>query len=206
MNDAERQKADIPWSLQQRVENVNKTFPKVPMTVYDKGWIYGVWYLGTSWTPVVIHGQHPPHYVDRLTALFADCPDWLHAPSGIIPHGQYGSINRTTLDLVSRAEGCPQYIGSVTDLPFDDESFDVIETDPPYTDKDSKIYGTPKYPRNKARDEFHRVLRPGGYLCWLDTRYPSYRRKDWKLVGLIAVVTGFLRVTRVCSIFQKEIS
>ena len=51
--------------------------------------------------------------------------------------------------------------------------------------------------------EAHRVLRPGGYLGILHTYYPSYRRKMWKLRGLIAVVTGFQRATRMFSIFER---
>jgi hypothetical protein len=51
--------------------------------------------------------------------------------------------------------------------------------------------------------EFRRVLRPGGYLGMLHTYYPSYRRKEWKLAGLIAVVTGFQRATRMFSVFER---
>lgn len=185
------------------VKNLNTKLSKYPITVQDKGWVYGVWYCGTSFTPSEMYGQHPPTYLKRLFALFPDAKTWLHAPSGVLPHGEIDGRIHHTVDLVSRKEGCPEFIADVTKLPFQDNYFDVVETDPPYSVEDSKKYGLPKYPRYKARDEFWRVLKPNGYLCWLDIRYPSYRRQEWKLVGLIGIVTGFERQTRICSIFQK---
>lgn len=186
------------------VQNLNSTLSKFPITIQDKGWIYGVWYCGTSFFKAEMYGQHPPTYLKRLQALFPDHTNWLHAPSGVIPHGNYGGIFHTTVDIVSRKDGCPQYLADVRKLPFPDESFDLVETDPPYSVDDSKIYGCDPYPRQKAINEFHRVLRPAGYLCWLDIRYPSYKSKDWKLVGLIGIITGFERQTRVLSIFQRK--
>ena len=185
------------------VGNVNRSFPKYPITVQDKGWVYGVWYCGTAFTKQEIYGQHPPTYLKRLISLFPESIDWLHCPSGIIPHGKINGKNHTTVDIVSRKEGCPQIISCATDLPFPNESFDVIETDPPYGKEHEDIYGTGKYPRRKSMAEFRRLLRPGGYLCWLDVRYPSYKRGDWLLEGLICVVTGFERITRILSIFKK---
>lgn len=185
------------------VDNLNKTYPKYPITVLDKGWVYGVWYCGTSFQKSLMYGQHPPTYLKRLKSLFPEHKIWLHAPSGIIKHGIFGNQEHHTLDLISRGDGVPEIIGSVANIPFDNNYFDVVETDPPYSDKDSNIYGTPKYPRRKAMSEFYRVLKPGGYLVWLDVRYPAYRRGVWKLEGLIGVITGFERVSRICSIFKK---
>lgn len=181
------------------VNNLNTKFSKYPITVNDKGWVYGVWYCGTSFTKAEMYGQHPPTYLKRLRALFPTADKWLHAPSGVIEHGD----GVHTVDLVSRKKGCPEFLANVSDLPFEDNYFDVVETDPPYSDKDGEIYGTGKYPRYKARDEFRRVLKTGGYLCWLDVRYPMYKRNEWKLVGLIGVVTGFERQTRILSIMKK---
>lgn len=180
------------------VDNLNQTYPKYPVTVQDKGWVYGVWYCGTSYTPVEIYGQHPPTYLKRLKALFPSAQDWLICPSGIIESEQ-----GTCVDIVSRKESRPDILADASALPFQSESFDVVETDPPYGREHEEIYGTGKYPRRKSMAEFHRVLRPGGFLCWLDVRYPMFKRKEWDLVGLICIVTGFERVTRILSIFQK---
>lgn len=185
-------------------QNLNAELSKYPITIQDKGWVYGVWYCGTSFTKAEMYGQHPPTYLKRLKALFPNERVWLHAPSGILPHGEIDGCVHHTVDLVSRKEGTPEFLCDVSELPFRDESIDIVETDPPYSVEDSKKYGLGKYPRYKARDEFWRVLKPGGYLCWLDVRYPAYRRKDWGLVGLVGIVTGFERQTRILSIFQKK--
>lgn len=185
------------------VSHLNKAYPKYPITVKDKGWVYGVWYCGTSFVKAEIYGQHPPTYLKRLRALFPGSVDWLHCPSGIIEHGKIDGKTVRTVDLVSRRNGCPEIIACASNLPFTDNSFDVVEADPPYSREHEKIYETGKYPRYKSMAEFRRVLRPGGHLCWLDVRYPSYRRRDWNIVGLIGVVTGFERVTRILSIFEK---
>lgn len=185
------------------IQNINLQLSKYPMTIEDKGWVYGVWYCGTSFTPSEMYGQHPPTYLKRLFALFPNEKVWLHAPSGVLPHGEIDGRIHHTVDLISRKEGCPEFVTDVTSLPFEAESIDIVETDPPYSTADSKKYGLNKYPRYKAMKEFHRVLKPNGYVAWLDIRYPMYKRKEWKLVGLIAIVTGFERQTRILSIFQK---
>lgn len=179
------------------VENCNKTNPKYPITVFDKGWVYGVWYCGTSWDRVRLHGQYPPTFLKRALALFPDAKDILHCPSGtVLGPG-------VTVDLMVDDVRKPQIVASADSLPFPDGSFDLYLSDPPYTPEDSRKYGCKPYPLGKAMKEARRVLRVGGHLGMLHTYYPSYRRKDWKLVGLVAVVTGFQRATRMFSIFEK---
>jgi len=82
-------------------------------------------------------------------------------------------------------------------------SFDLILSDPPYSEEDSKIYGCSKYPLGKFMEEARRVLIPGGHLGILHLYYPSHRRKEWSLDALIMVVTGFMRKVRVFSILTK---
>ncbi len=185
------------------VDNWNRTFPKYPVTVEDKGWVYGVWYCGTSWTKVHLHGQYPPGFAKRALALFPEDKDVLHAPSGTL-EGDKLPDGHVTMDLIRDAARNPQHLGDCGDMPFPDGSFDLILSDPPYTKKDSEIYGTPPFPMGRFVNESHRILRPGGHLGVLHTYYPSYKRKKFKLVGLIAVVTGFLRATRMFSIFERR--
>jgi SAM-dependent methyltransferase len=167
------------------------------MTVEDKGWTYGVWYCGTAWQPVKLHGQYPPTFLKRALSLFPDAKDVLHVPSGTIEgHG-------VTVDRVVDEVRRPMIVADAAALPFRDESFDLVLSDPPYSREDSEKYGCPPWPQKKAMAEARRVLRLGGHLGVLHVYYPSYRRKDWKLVGLIAVVTGFQRATRMFSIFEK---
>ena len=177
-----------------QVENYNRTFPNYPVTVEDKGWIYGVWYCGTSWTKVVLHGQYPPSFLKRALSLFPEAESILHAPSGTL-----NGVPGVTLDMVSDDVRDPKILGDCGNLPFAD-----IISDPPYTQQDSEIYGCPKFPMKRFVKEAHRVLSPGGCLGMLHTFYPSYHRKDFRLVALIGVITGFYRATRVFSILEKR--
>lgn len=179
------------------VDALNATFPKYPMTVEDKGWIYGVWYCGTAWTKVRLHGQYPPGFLKRALALFPDAKDILHCPSGTL------TGPGMTADLIRDDARQPQVLASADALPFATGSFDLWLSDPPYTVADSEKYGCPPFPLGGMMREAHRVIRPGGYLGVLHTYYPSYRRKEWRLRALIGVITGFLRATRVFSVFER---
>jgi SAM-dependent methyltransferase len=180
------------------VAALNATFPKYPVTMEDKGWVYGVWYCGTAWDKVRLHGQYPPTFLKRALALFPDAKDILHCPSGTLK-----DVPGITVDAIRDDARDPQIVADAAALPFPDGAFDLILSDPPYTSKDSEIYGCKPFPLGKFMKEAHRTLRPGGHLGMLHTYYPIYRRKTWKLCGLIAVVTGFQRATRMFSIFER---
>jgi SAM-dependent methyltransferase len=177
---------------------VNRAFPRYPVTVFDKGWTYGVWYCGTGWAKVDLHGQYPPSFLSRALALFPDAVDILHCPSGTV------TGPGVTVDAVADEVRHPQIVASADAIPLPDESFDLILSDPPYTDADSAVYGCGHFPLRGFMGEAHRLLRPGGCLGMLHLYYPSYRRRDWHLVGLVAVVTGFQRATRIFSVLQKD--
>jgi SAM-dependent methyltransferase len=183
------------------VEALNAALPKYPMSISDKGWGYGVWYCGTSWDKVRLHGQYPPTFLKRALALFPDAKDILHAPSGSLVNLPAGHV---TLDASVDHVRLPMVQANCDAMPFPDSSFDLVLSDPPYTPEDSKIYGHATFPEAKFLKECHRVLRPGGYLDFLAFHYPSYRRADWGLIGLFAVVTGFKRKTRMFSVLERK--
>lgn len=179
------------------VEHLNKTYPKYPVTVSDKGWIYGLWYCPTAWMKTHFHGQYPLTFLKRALALFPHAKDILHCPSGTLSgHG-------VTVDLIRDEKRNPQILASAEKLPFADNSFDLYLSDPPYTADDSKKYGCPKWRGRVAMTEARRILRPGGYYALLNTRYPSFNQRDWLFVALVGVVTGANRTIRLLSIFQK---
>lgn len=178
------------------VESVNAAFPRYPATVADKGWVYGVWYCGTAWDRVRLHGQYPPTFLKRALSLFPSAKRVLHVPSGTVSGG-------VTVDRMRCAVRKPMIQADAAHLPFRSGSFDLIISDPPYTRADSAKYGCRPYPLGRAMREAHRILRPGGYLGIPHLYYPSYRRTQWSLKALIAVVTGFQRATRMFSVFQR---
>lgn len=191
-------------TLEERVIHWNRIFSfpinsEIPMTVFHKGWIYGVWYCGTSFKKAKYYGQYPPHFLDRLLALFPDKKDFLHLCSGTIKQD-------ITLDLDLENKLNPTIRADAQKIPFKPNSFDLIDFDPPYSKRDAEVYyKVPYISPVKAMRECLPILRVGGFFCCLDVRYPSYsRKKGWSLIGLIAVVTGFGKVTRMLSIFRKD--
>lgn len=188
------------------IDNLNATMKKYPIaftgedSIADKGWAYGVWYCGTSFTKVKLYGQYPPTFMKRAMALFPTAERVLHAPSGSLVDLPSGHV---TMDMYDDDVRKPMFQGDVEHMPFADSTFDLVLSDPPYSEEDSRLYGCAKFPERKFMAESRRVLRPGGYLGFLAYHYPSYRRQDWKLVGLFAVVTGFSRRTRMFSVFES---
>lgn len=166
----------------------------------DKGWSYGVWYCGTSFTKVKLYGQYPPTFLKRAIALFPSARNVLHAPSGSLADLPFGHV---TMDMYEDDIRRPMFQGNCDAMPFSDSTYDLVLSDPPYSEEDSRLYGCAKFPEKKFLSECRRVLKPGGYLGFLAYHYPSYRREDWRLRGLFAVVTGFSRRTRMFSVFES---
>ncbi len=180
------------------VKNINNTFPKYPPTVYSHNWIYGLWYCGTSWQKAIYYGQFPPTFVKRVVAGFpVDDFRLLHLCCGRCHIN--GAVNVDIKDLPEVDQ-----IADVENLPFEENSFDVCLIDPPYSEEDASRYDVKRLINSrKTMSEAKRVLVPGGWLLWLDEKYPSYRRKEWELKGLIGIVTGFERRTRILSMWRS---
>lgn len=179
------------------VAHLNWKYPKYPLTVLDKGWVYGTWYCPTAWMKSHFHGQYPLTFLKRALALFPSAERILHCPSGTLKGPG------VTVDLIRDAKRKPQFQASADRLPFPNRSFDLYISDPPYTDEDSRVYGCPPFPLERAMREAHRVLRSGGYYCLLHLRYPTFSPREWNLHGLIGVVTGANRAVRLFSLFEK---
>jgi hypothetical protein len=184
--------------LQYLVDNVNLVNKKWPKTIYDKGWIYGLWYCSTSFQKAIYYGQYPSTFVKRILGMFPN-HRMLHLCCGRCKIA--GAVNvdihkLPEVDIVANVESLPDILKG--------SKFDVVLIDPPYSEEDSKRYKVPRLINaRRVMKESKDCLRGGGFLLWLDEKYPSYRRKEWRLVGLIGIVTGFERRTRVLSIFKS---
>lgn len=183
-------------NIEQLAANVNRL--KYPKTVVDKGWLYGVWYCSTSFQKAIYYGQYPMTFVKRIEAMFPNS-NMLHLCCGRCKIEGAVNVDFHSLpevDIVANAEELPQELLQ--------GSFDVVLIDPPYSEQDADRYKVPRLVNaGKVMKQCKMALKKGGYLCWLDEKYPSYRRGDWKLVGLISIVTGFERRVRVLSIFEN---
>lgn len=182
----------------ERVANWGQEFPNYPPTIYSHGWVYGVWYCSKSWIKNRLYGQYPRKFKERALALWPDV-----SPERILQVCS-GTVTEPGVCLDVSRQFDPTVQADAEALPFQDGVFDLILYDPPYSAEDAKEYGQVRAPRwRRVREEFLRVLSPTGHIGILHKYYPDYRRKEMKLVGLIAVITGFLSMTRVFSIFEK---
>jgi len=180
------------------VAHYNKQFKKYPDLNESKGWIHGVWYCGAFYTSS-LYGQYPPTFLKRALALFPTVKEdrIMHLPSGTL------TGPGMTVDLIRDEIRKPKVQASAEKLPFEDNSFDLILSDPPYSKEDSKKYGCPPFPLRGMFQEARRVLAPGGYLGLLHFFYPTFRRADWQMVAMIGVCTGSNRKARLFTIFRS---
>lgn len=186
--------------LWDRVDNYNKHFYKYPRMWFDKGWMLGIWNCGNNYQGSGYYGSYPPKYLERISALFPDCKKILHLFSGSLPSGDYIRFDRRQElepDVVGEAEQLSNY--------FKTESFDIIYADPPYSEEDAKHYGTSLINRNKVLKECHKLLRPNGFLCWMDQVLPMYSKDDFKRVGEIGISRSTNHRVRFVFIFRKAI-
>jgi len=192
-------------TLEERAKNYAKEFPKYPPVVVSHGWLYGIWMIGNNYSSKAkYYGEYPPSYLRRIHALFPDAKEILHLFSGKVEKGTWNDECETTFDI--NPDLFPDVVGDAHELSkyFPPEKFDLILADPPYTAEDAEHYGTPMINRNKVVKEAWIVLKPGGFLCWLDQVLPMYRKDMYKLVGTIGVVRSTNHRFRVVSIFQKN--
>ena len=109
------------------VAALNAAFAKYPVSftdengdsIEDKGWSYGVWYCGTSFTKVKLYGQYPPTFLRRAIALFPRAKDVLHAPSGSLVNLPllrecFPEIGKSGDDLISVLRLFPELVGNLT--------------------------------------------------------------------------------------------
>lgn len=186
-------------NLSDRAHEYQKQFPNYPVLWVDKNWLMGVWLIGQLWkrTDASIYGGYPGNFLKRLLSLFPthDHRRTLHLFAGNTP----ASVGGIRVDL--SAERRPNVIADARALPFQ-AVFDLVIADPPYSSADAERYGHRMISRRHVMAEIRKVIRPGGFLCWLDTVRPMYRRQDWQQVGAIAVLVSTNTRTRLLSIFQ----
>lgn len=188
------------YSLSNRAELYNKAFPKYPPLAHTERWVYGIWMIGNDYrSKCNFYGEYPPSYLARLVSMFPDASLTLHLFSGSL--GRLGYDNAISFDLVQEAD----VKGDAHQLSlYFDNNIDLIIADPPYSAEDAEHYGTPMVNRNKVVSECCKILLPGGFLCWLDTVLPMYRKVELQLVGTIGVIRSTNHRFRVLSIFRKQ--
>ena len=183
---------------EERVECYNKAFPKYPSMWYSKNWIMGIWNTGNNYQGSGFHGSYPNSYLKRILSLFPDVSNVLHLFSGSLPAGPYVRVDINPAlnpDVMGNAEQLSELVPN--------NHFDLILADPPYTESDALKYGNPMVNRNKVVKEAYKVLKPGGFLCWMDMVLPMYSKKEFERVGEIAISRSTNHRVRAVFIFRK---
>lgn len=191
--------ADRAWFY--NASRYGQDYPESQLRASDR-WIQGQWVLGNDYRGSGMYGSYPPAYLARISTLFPDAAARVHLFSGSLPMCQ-SRAQGVTVDLRETAQVQPGVRGSVLALPFMNGSFDLGYADPPYTTTDAEEYDTPMVDRRKALYEIHRVIVPGGFLVWLDTVLPMYRKDYWKWVGAIALWRSSNHRVRGVHIFER---
>lgn len=170
-------------------------------------WWFGHWYNTTRLSSgEYYYGAYPHGFVDRVMLLFKDILDRsdsriLHLFSGTIIGDNNKSI---TFDINPKVS--PNAVGDAQqlDIYFPNSYFDIILADPPY-DNNYVKYGTEKFSRKSVVSKCSIILKSGGFLLWLDTIIPQWRKVDgWLYRGNIGIAMSTNHKARALTILQKD--
>jgi len=188
----------------ERVAHYNSVYWEYPHLHYEKGWIYGVWMLGQNYKGSGFYGSYPPTYLDRIYALF---PETEIGYGTRVLHLFSGSIEKepgkTRFDI--NPENDPDVVGSAEEVSkhFPKDTFHVIISDPPYSKEHAEKYGYPMVNRKNVFGECYKILKPGWFMIWLDTRMPMWKKEQWKLFGTIGIIRSSNHLVRMVTLWER---
>src|SRR6266540_2578382 len=178
-----------------------KSFPKYcPLQVFNNRF-YGIWIMGNYYGHnSKYYGEFPNSLKKRILSLFPDCKDVLHLFSGKIE-----DHNVLTYDINSELKPsiCDDVrnIGKYASIV---SKTDLVIADPPYDKSDFTKYGIRPFNKSWVIRELGKIMKPGSFLVWLDTRVPMYSRKIWQLLGYIGIIVSTNHRIRCLSFYQKH--
>ncbi len=137
-------------------------------------------------------GSFPLNFEEKLYRSLGDPREVLHQFGG---RAEYG----TRVDLNPETE--PDVIGDAHELPFEDNSFDLVVCDPPYSDEEARdLYGTPPVRQGQWMREAVRVSRR--YVATYHVRMLP-RPSGTELVRVIVILLRTGHSARVCQVYRK---
>jgi SAM-dependent methyltransferase len=142
-------------------------------------------------------GGVPLHFEKKLMNLLGN-PEMILQPFG--GDGEYG------LKVDISRNYCPDVIADAHNLPFRDNSFDLVLLDPPYSNQYAHtLYGTGELHFTKYTSEAVRVAKPNGFIVVYHYYLsPRLCRTSW--YHLLVIVTRIFHKARIVSIFRKEMT
>lgn len=187
-------------TLHARAQAYSQAFPDYPPLCVTDRWLYGIWEIGNNYRAKhSYYGEYPPSFLPRVASLFPDVwgPQMLHCFAGALDRTVCG----VRIDLNPALQ--PTVAADAHTLPFMDGSFQLTLADPPYSTSDAARYNTPMVNRHRVMNELARVTAAGGWLVWLDTVLPMFRKREWRRCGAIGMVRSTNHRFRLVSIFQR---
>lgn len=140
-------------------------------------------------------GGFPLYFEQNLVQLLGYPERILH------PFGGRAEIG-TRVDLNETLE--PDLVADAHALPLEDESFDLVVLDPPYSDEEAReLYATPKLRPAQYTREAVRVLREGGWLVVYGDREPARPARCNHALRIMVVLRPHHR-PRIAMVFQKR--
>jgi ubiquinone/menaquinone biosynthesis C-methylase UbiE len=106
----------------------------------------------------------------------------------------------------------PSIVANCEKLPLEDESFDFVMLDPPYSELEAqKLYNLPYFNIVKVMNEAARVCKSGGYVILLHRLLPfvhpeeNIHKKRLKIVAIVGVFTiaGYSNI-RALTVWRKQ--
>lgn len=171
----------------------------------DGAVLYGTWLIGNDYrNKSTYYGAYPRGYLPRVQALFPDVRPArvLHAFSGSLPAGDYSRCDSVQdAEIQCRVEELPQHESFLRFGPWE-----LIFADPPYSSADAEQYNTAMIDRKRATAALAQVTRVGGFMVWLDTCWPMFRKAEWRTVGRIALIRSTNHRVRLVSIFERQVA
>lgn len=198
-------------TLRERVDSYNQSFrhlgpPNTPMFYVNneqREFIHGFWFVGGG-NISDFYGAYQVEYLKRITTLFPDIKgkqEVVHLFSGSIPLSPDYTVaglpdNGNQPDVICDAHELSSRLGFSPRLIF---------ADPPYSVEDSEHYANAMVDRARVLSECAVVLKPGGFVVWIDQALPIFSADELQLVGAIGYIRSTGNRFRMVTIFRKPI-
>lgn len=194
---------DFRARLEAAIDRYRQAFPKAPPMNIVRGAagdrLEAVWIMGNDYSGSGYYGSYPGNYVKRIRAMF---PEY---DNGRVLHVCSGSITgRETVDV--NPDTNPTYCldAEIMAAVLDINAYDIILIDPPYNKDEATKYGYKMLNRRNVLEQCWFLLKPGGWLLWLDVMAPMYAKKNWNWRLFAPIFTSTNRIIRALFGFEKK--